>query len=572
MLRTLTVWNFALLEHVKVDFGSGLNILTGETGAGKSILIDALGSVLGCRLSASSIRSGCEWLRVEAVFGLENQKTLREILEEQAIPVEEEELIVTRQISHKGKNSVLLNGCRVTLSFLRDLGAHLVDIHGQNENLALLRPENQLRLLDQSDARIETQLTVYQKSFSVWNMCKKKLRQKKEEARNNAERLDLLHWQEKEIEEAHLKEGEDEAIEAEIRKLSNAEKISSFVEESYALLNGDPGGKALNILTALSKVKKNMEALSRFDDGLENAYKMIENSYCELQESSYEIRDYASDMEFDSQRLDMLENRLDAIDKLRKKYGATVADVLAYLANVKDELDRIENYDIDVRDLEMELEQSTTDMKKEAEKLTTLREGAARHLSARICDQIKELGMAKAQFSIVLKTLTEYSINGADAIVMLFSANAGEKEQPLQDVASGGELSRVVLAIKAVSAAGDDSPPSMVFDEIDTGIGGKTARMVAERIAMVALHRQVLCITHLPQIACMANTHLYIRKETTGERTTTEVQILSENERINEIARMASGSDITMAALDNAREMVDNARIKQAEISRKFMK
>ncbi len=572
MLRTLTVWNFALLEHVKVDFGSGLNILTGETGAGKSILIDALGSVLGCRLSASSIRSGCEWLRVEAVFGLENQKTLREILEEQAIPVEEEELIVTRQISHKGKNSVLLNGCRVTLSFLRDLGAHLVDIHGQNENLALLRPENQLRLLDRSDARIEAQLAVYQKSFSVWNMCKKKLRQKKEEARNNAERLDLLHWQEKEIEEAHLKEGEDEAIEAEIRKLSNAEKISSFVEESYALLNGDPGGKALNILTALSKVKKNMEALSRFDDGLENAYKMIENSYCELQESSYEIRDYASDMEFDSQRLDMLENRLGAIDKLRKKYGATVADVLAYLAKVKDELDCIENYDIDVRDLEMELEQSAADMKKEAEKLTKLRESAARHLSERICDQIKELGMAKAQFSIVLKTLTEYSINGADAIIMLFSANAGEKEQPLQDVASGGELSRVALAIKAVSAAGDDSPPSMVFDEIDTGIGGKTARMVAERIAMVALHRQVLCITHLPQIACMANTHLYIRKETTGERTTTEVQILSENERINEIARMASGSDITMAALDNAREMVDNARIKQAEISRKFMK
>ena len=568
MLRTLTVWNFALLEHVKIEFGAGLNILTGETGAGKSILIDALGAVLGSRLAAAAIRSGCEWLRVEAVFDLAGQAALKALLEEQAIPVEDDELIITRQVSHKGKNSVLLNGCRVTLTLLKELGAHLVDIHGQHDNLALLRPENQLVLLDRADAQIEKQRGVYQKNFTAWNDCKKRLKAKEEEAKSTTERLDLLHWQEKEIEEAALKDGEDERIEAEIRKLSNAEKISGFVEESYTLLNGELGGKALNVLAALSKVKKNLESLSRFGSELDNACKMVENAYCDLQEASYEIRDYGSDMEFDQHRLDALENRMSVIDKLCRKYGATVTDVLAHLAKVKDELQRIENYDADVEDLKVALKQSETALKDEAKKLTKLRAAAAKELSSRIGEQVRELGMAKARFSIALRT-ADYGATGADDIVMLFSANAGEKEQPLQDVASGGELSRVALAVKAVSAANDDSPPSMVFDEIDTGIGGKTARMVAERIAMVARHRQVLCITHLPQIACMADAHLYIHKETQGERTLTEVHLLTEGERINEIARMASGSDITAAALDNAREMVDNARIKRAKISRR---
>ena len=459
----------------------------------------------------------------------------------------------------------------MTLALLKELGAYLVDIHGQHDNLALLRPENQLLLLDTSDAAIEKQRDVYQKSFAAWNDCKKQLRAKEEEAKNTTERLDLLHWQEKEIEEADLKEGEDERIEAEIKKLSNAEKISGFVEESYALLNGDVGGKALNVLAALSKVKKNLESLSRFGNELDNACKMVENAYCDLQEASYEIRDYGSDMEFDQHRLDLLESRMSVIDKLCRKYGATTTDVLAHLAKVKAELQRIENYDVDLEDLKAALRKAADTLKEEAQKLTKLRSAAAKALSAHVGEQIKALGMEKAHFSIALRA-ADYSATGADDIVMLFSANAGEKEQPLQDVASGGELSRVALAVKAVSAANDDSPPSMVFDEIDTGIGGKTARMVAERIAMVALHRQVLCITHLPQIACMADAHLYIHKETQEGRTLTEVQLLAEGERINEIARMASGSDITAAALDNAREMVDNARIKRAEISRSFSK
>ncbi len=567
MLKTLTVWNFALLEYVKIEFGAGLNILTGETGAGKSILIDALGAVLGKRLSASAIRNGCQWLRVEAVFSLNAQERLKRLLEEQAILVEDDELIITRQVSHNGKNSVLLNGCRVTLTLLKEIGAYLVDIHGQHDNLALLRPENQLVLLDSLDTAIKKQLKIYQQSFAMCNDCKKRLKAIENDKKHKAERLELLRWQEKEIEEADLKEEEDAYIEKEIRKLSNAEKIASFIEESYALLNGDTNSKTLNILTALSKVKKNLEALARFDNEFDNVCKMVENACCELQEAAYEIRDCSSYVEFEPHRLAALESRMSIIDKLCRKYGATVTDVLTHLSKVKDELQRIENYDVDLKDLQTALKKATDTLKEEAQKLTKLRTAAAKDFSAHVGTQIKELGMQKAHFAIALQR-AEYSEVGADSVVMLFSANMGEKARPLQDVASGGELSRIALAIKAVSAASDDSPPSMVFDEIDTGIGGKTARMVAFRIAMVAKHRQVLCITHLPQIACMADEHLYIHKETIKGRTLTNVQHLAEKERIHEIARMASGSDITAAALDNAREMVDNARIKRAEISR----
>ena len=555
MLKTLTVWNFALLEHVKIEFGAGLNILTGETGAGKSILIDALGAVLGKRLAATAIRSGCEWLRVEAVFDLEAQTALKSLLEEQAIPVEDDELIITRQVSHKGKNSVLLNGCRVTLALLKELGAYLVDIHGQHDNLALLRPENQLLLLDTSDAAIEKQRDVYQKSFAAWNDCKKQLRAKEEEAKNTTERLDLLHWQEKEIEEADLKEGEDERIEAEIKKLSNAEKISGFVEESYALLNGDVGGKALNVLAALSKVKKNLESLSRFGNELDNACKMVENAYCDLQEASYEIRDYGSDMEFDPHRLDSLESRMSVIDKLCRKYGATTTDVLAHLAKIKAELQSIENYDVDLEDLKAALKNAADTLKEEAQKLTKLRSAAAKALSAHVGEQIKALGMEKAHFSIALRA-ADYSAAGADDIVMLFSANAGEKEQPLQDVASGGELSRVMLAVEvSLAERAAQSDHTFLFDEVDAGVGGRAAQTVGRRLAKLAEKHQVIVVTHLAQVAAHAATQAVVVKEEDESGAKTDVAIVAGDERLGELARMLSGSD-TEAARAHAAELL----------------
>ena len=563
MLKSLTVWNFALLEHVQVEFQSGLNILTGETGAGKSILIDSLGAVLGARMSADMVRSGCDWLRVEAVFSLEDESLgLHELLTQQAIDDSDKELIITRQLTRAGRSTALVNGCHVTLAILRQIGAYLVDIHGQNENLALLKEENQFHLLDGYDPDVAEALAAYECAYREWREKKKAYDEKQQASREYAQRLDMLHWQDKEISEANLKAGEDEALEAEIRKLSHAEKIVGSIEESYELLEGG-GGSGLGVLPALSQVKKDLEDISRFDDALANAQKMVEEAYISLQEASYELRDYGESVEFSPARLDQLQSRMDVIYRLCKKYGATLGDVLAHQEKVERELSEIENYDEDIAALEKEIAALEKELGKKAVALTELRRAAAKDLSSAIEEQLFALGMPKAQLAIRVEQAADYGPRGRDEVAMFFSANPGEAEKPLQRVASGGELSRIALAIKTVASSRASSVPSMVFDEIDTGIGGRTAQMVAERIALVAQYKQVLCITHLPQIACMADAHLYISKRTEEGTTATQIRPLSERERISEIARMASGADMTTASLDNAREMVSHAKMKK---------
>ena len=563
MLKSLTVWNFALLEHVQVEFQSGLNILTGETGAGKSILIDSLGAVLGARMSADMVRSGCDWLRVEAVFSLEDESLgLHELLTQQAIDDSDKELIITRQLTRAGRSTALVNGCHVTLAILRQIGAYLIDIHGQNENLALLKEENQFHLLDGYDPDVAEALAAYTCAYREWREKKKAYDEKQQASREYAQRLDMLHWQDKEISEANLKAGEDEALETEIRKLSHAEKIVGSIEESYELLEGG-GGSGLGVLPALSQVKKDLEDISRFDDALQNAQKMVEEAYISLQEASYELRDYGESVEFSPARLDQLQSRMDVIYRLCKKYGATLDDVLAHQEKVERELSEIENYDEDIAALEKEIAALEKELGKKAVALTELRRAAAKDLSSAIEEQLFALGMPKAQLAIRVEPAADYGPRGRDEVAMFFSANPGEAEKPLQRVASGGELSRIALAIKTVASSRDSSVPSMVFDEIDTGIGGRTAQMVAERIALVAQYKQVLCITHLPQIACMADAHLYILKRTEEGTTATQIRPLSERERISEIARMASGADMTTASLDNAREMVSHAKMKK---------
>lgn len=568
MLKSLTVWNFALLEHVQVEFQPGLNILTGETGAGKSILIDSLGAVLGARMSADMVRSGCDWLRVEAVFSLEDESLgLHELLTQQAIDDSDKELIITRQLTRAGRSTALVNGCHVTLAVLRQIGAYLVDIHGQNENLALLKEENQFHLLDGYDPDVSEALAAYECVYREWREKKKAYAEKQQASREYAQRLDMLHWQDKEISEANLKPGEDEQLEADIRKLSHAEKIVGSVEESYQLLEGG-GGNGLGVLPALSQVKKDLEEIGRFDDALQNAQKMVEEAYISLQEASYELRDYGESVEFSPERLDQLQSRMDVIYRLCKKYGATLEDVLAHQAKVEQELTEIENYDEDIAALEKEIAALEEKLGRKAAELTRLRTAAANDLSSAIKEQLFALGMPKARFHIRVEQAEDYGANGRDDVAMFFSANPGEAEKPLQKVASGGELSRIALAIKTVASSRDSSVPSMVFDEIDTGIGGRTAQMVAERIALVAQYKQVLCITHLPQIACMADAHLYISKRTVEGTTATQIRPLSERERISEIARMASGADMTTASLDNAREMVSHAKMKKDAFKR----
>lgn len=565
MLKTLTVWNFALLEHVEINFDAGLNILTGETGAGKSILIDALGAVLGHRLSSDVIRTGCDWLRVEAIFDITGEKRLHDLLAEQAIDDEDDSLIITRQITTKGKNVILVNGCHVTAGTLRAIGEFLVDIHGQHENLALVRTENQFALLDGSDADLPKLLSSYRVSFRAWKDAAAELAEKKESAGVSADRMDMLKWQAQEIGEANLRLHEDEELEAEINRLSNAERITENVNEAAALLSG--GGESEGILAEVATLQRRVETLRQFDKSFDDSAPMIEDAVCQLKEVFYTVQGYMDSLDFDPERLDALQSRMDVIDKLERKYGASIEAVLAYREKIEKEIEGFENHDEIVAALEKKCEEARAEAERRAVLLTAKRQEAAKKLSAAVVEQLVALGMPDAKLMVSLSP-AELTAQGADEINLLFSANAGEAEKPLSKVASGGELSRIALAVKTVAAAGDSVAQSMVFDEIDTGIGGKTAQMVAERIALVAGRKQVLCITHLPQIACMADVHYYLEKTAKGGMTSTTVRPLPPKERAQEIARMASGADATAAALSNAKEMIARA----AEIKKKFRK
>lgn len=560
MLRTLTVWNFALLEQAEIEFDTGLNILTGETGAGKSILIDALGAVLGHRLSSDVIRTGCDWSRVEAIFDITGEAKLHELLTAQAIDDEDETLIVTRQLTVKGKNVILVNGCHVTLTVLRTIGEYLADIHGQNENLALLKTENQFALLDGSHPEIAPLLKKYTDAFQKWQFSQEALEKKEAQARDIADRLDMLRWQAQEIEGAQLREGEYEGLETEIKRLSNAERITENINQAHALMNGDEASDGA--LGALAKIKAALENVCRYDDGAAPALPLLEDAICQLQEAAYTIRTYHDGMEFDPEQLDQLQSRLDTIEKLCRKYGGTVAAVLKYQEKITDELTEMENYDSDVAELKAALSAARKVAETAAAALSQSRRAAAEELSRLISKRLTLLGMPDARLTLRLST-ADLTARGADDLTILFSANAGEDEKPLAKVASGGELSRIALAVKTVAAAGESSADSMVFDEIDTGIGGRTAQMVAECIAAVAVHKQVLCITHLPQIACMADGHFYLSKASSKGKTTTKIQRLSEAEQVKEIARMASGMDMSAASLDNAREMLRFAAAKK---------
>ena len=538
MLKTLTVENFALIENITVEFGAGLNILTGETGAGKSILIEALGAILGNKISASKIRKGADFLRVAADFFVDG-----------------ENFTVERKISRAGKNSVTMDGKPVTLAKLKKFSADLVNVHGQNQNLELLRDEKIYSLID--DAKILVELKNFQELYRKLNSKARALEKKISARTENLERIDFLRWQEQEITSAALKPNEDEQLDAEIKKLSHAEKIVENVQTAAQILNdGD-----FDILTALAKVGKKLDDVARYDDKLNSARKLLEDAEIYLREAYDEIRDYGDTLDFSPERLDELQERADIISKLKKKYGATVNEILQRLEKIRGDIVAIENFDSDVETLKAEVVALEIQTKSCAEKLLTLRRASAKIFSAKIEAELRRLGMTRAQFEIVLEPTEKFLSNGGDKAEIFFCANIGEEKLPLSKVVSGGELSRIALATKIVLATEKrgDFYQTMVFDEIDTGIGGVTAKTVAECIAQISQGWQVLCITHLPQIASMAQTHLQITKSEVDGRTVTKVKRLDEKERIKEIARMISG-DESSTAIKNAREMISSAK------------
>ncbi len=536
MLKTLTVENFALIENITVEFGAGLNILTGETGAGKSILIEALGAILGNKIGASKIRKGADYLRIAANFS--------------------NGLRISRTVSRTGKNSITLDDKPITLAQLKKLSADLVDVHGQNKNLELLREDKIYQLID--DENISVELKTFQELYRKLISKARALEKKKSARAENLERLDFLRWQEQEISSAALKPHEDEKLDAEIKKLSHAEKIAENVQKSAQILNdGDS-----DILTALARVEKKLDDVARYDDKLNSARKLLEDAQIYLREAYDEIRDYGATLDFSPELLDELHARADIISTLKKKYGASVNDILQRLEKIRGDIATIENFDSDVEDLKAEVTTLERQTKSRAEKLLTLRRASAKILGAKIELELQRLGMARAQFEIVLEPTEKLSSNGGDKAEIFFCANIGEEKLPLSKVVSGGELSRIALAIKIVLATErrGDFFQTMIFDEIDTGLGGVTAKTVAECIAQISQGWQVLCITHLPQIASMAQTHLQIIKLEIDGRTVTKVKLLNKEERVREIARMASG-DESPTAIKNAREMLASAKI-----------
>lgn len=561
MLKSLHVTNFALIEQVTIEFTGGLTVLTGETGAGKSIIVDAVNIVVGGRASSDAIRRGCEFFRVEAVFDIAPLPSVKKLLEEFDINQADDDLIISRRLNRNGKNTIVINGCQTPLAVLKKLGEHLVDMHGQHENQALLRPEYHLTLLDSFDPEIGALLTQYRQYWNQWQQVKTELSQLIQSSRDREQRIDMLTWQVREIAAADLKPGEEEKAEAQTRVLANAEKIAKAVEKAYHLFHhgakGSPG-----VLTALAEIRKELEIVSRYDSSLDNALQTIQDSWYQLDDAASEISSYSDTIEYNPHRLEKLQNRLDLIYKLKKKYGSTIDEILQYGQKVTQELELIEGAEEKTTELADQKESLEKTLCQYSQKLDQLRRSAGEQLSEQICRHLADLAIPKAKLVFDITKISDFGSHGSNQVTLLFSANPGEEMKPLHKIASGGELSRLALAIKAISAS-HDTVATMVFDEVDTGIGGQTAQMVAEKVALVAGEKQVLCITHLPPMACMADNHYRIAKYTEGDRTYTTVHPLTGDDRIREITALIGGHDITPLALENTAQLLAAAKKKK---------
>ena len=554
MLQALHVHNFALLEDAKADFTAGFNVFTGETGAGKSILIDAFGVVLGGRASADYVRSGTDGLWVQAVFDISGQQVIKNILVEQGIEAEDD-LFLKRQVNSAGKSKAFVNGVQVPLSFLRQLGSRLVDIHGQHENQALLKADAPRLLTDAfggtalTDAKEE-----YAENYQEYVSVKKKLDALLSDNEQQDLLLDRYSWEINEITAAKLIPGEEEGLEEEAKLLRNSEKIITSVNRAHGYLDSEKG-----ILSKLAQAKDELRYAARYDDRLRQFVEALDSSWITLDDCRSELSDYLSSSDFNEEHAAVVQERLDTIYRLQKKYGGTTEDVLEYLASTIAKQQELQNIADAIAAAEKQLKVITNKLSKSAAVLTKERQRSAKALAELITKHIRDLAMANGVFAINIYDLGKFTAEGRDELRFMFSANMGEPVNDLEKVASGGELSRIALAIKTVLMNQGDVP-TMVFDEIDTGVGGVTAQRMAEKIAAIATVGQVLCITHLPQIAAFADNHIHIEKRSADGRTATILTTLVQEARVEEIVRMTAGDNRSFAAYENARELISSAQ------------
>ncbi|MCX7846321.1 MAG: DNA repair protein RecN, partial [Dictyoglomaceae bacterium] len=525
------------------------------------IIIDSINFLLGEKQSKDIIRRGKDFAYVEGVFLCNNVK-LQEELREFGIDFDEY-VIITREININGKNVSRINGRTVTVNFLKQVARFLIDLHGQHEHQSLLNDENYIKILDSfcSKDELNTIKLKYMEYYEKFNNIDKKIDELRKDEQYKLQKLDILSFQIEEIEKANLKIGEEEELIKRRNLLSNAEKIFSSLANAYERLYQKSEGYSAydEISFSLSQI----DNISKFDESYLNLKMDLEDIYYRLEDIIERLRNFKEEIEFNPDELNLIEERLDLINRLKRKYGKSIQEILDYYQRIKEEYENIENSEKIVDELLKEKEEYFHKLTYYANILTSLRKETADKLSKRIEEELKYLGMEKAKFLVLVNEMDKFTSNGKDEIEFLFSANPGESLKKLNKVASGGEISRIMLAIKTVIADIDEIP-TLIFDEIDTGISGRTAQAVAEKICLISKTHQILCVTHLPQIAAMADRHFVINKETSDEKTTTTVQLLKENEKVDEIARLVGGAIVTDLTIKHAKEMLEIAnRLKQ---------
>ncbi len=553
MLRHLSIKNIAIISSVNIEFEEGFGVLTGETGAGKSIIIDSLNLLKGERVNKDLIRHGEKSARVDGLFTLSDN--VRNILRDDfGIDAVDDEILISREITVDGKNTVRVNGMPVTASMLKEIGSLFITIHGQHDNTSLLAKKTHIAFLDafigeEADKLKEQYLTVHREIEAVED----KIASLSKGEEERLARLEKLNFEIDEIENAHLFAGEDDELESRKVILDNAQKIAECTTNALTLLyEGDDHSQSAH--DALWDALSHLNKIADLDKNLQEMCKTLTDIGYTLKDISGEIRAFGDSANYDESELNDIESRLEEITMLKRKYGFTIEDILAHLAELKKELDEIENSDLNLSKLNVELNVLCEKRHYYADKLTSLRKKYSKELCEKIAIELSDLDMKKVTFSVDI-TPTSYRLDGDDDVEFMICTNVGDTPKPLTKIASGGELSRIMLAIKSVLSGGENAE-TLVFDEIDTGVSGHAAQSLGEKLYAMSKKAQVICITHLPQIAAMAKNHYLIEKTADDQSTMTKVKLLSKEERIDEIARVAGGARITDITRKNAEEIL----------------
>lgn len=550
MLLNVSVKNLALIKESDIYFKDGMNILSGETGAGKSIIIGSINIALGGKVNKEMVRSGEDHAMVELVFKVDREST-RKKLEDAGVNLEDGEVIVTRKIVN-GRSITKVNGETFPVSALRDITALLIDIHGQHDHQSLLKVDKHIGILDEfAAADISDVKNDVLKAYNAYVDAKNELEMFDMDEEQRIRECEFYNFEINEITDADLTIGEDNDIEESFKKVANMKKILESVSVVHNVMNGDTGE---NVLDMLGRAVSEMASVSDYDDSLKDIYNQLVSIEDLCSSVSRDVSEYADSSEFDEERAKELEERLDLINHLKLKYGNTIEKILEYRDEKQQKLELLENYDIKKKQAQQKLDETEKILDKKCEKLSSLRKKYAVDFEKRVVETLEDLNFLQVKFKVDFKKSSTYSANGNDKAEFMISTNPGEPLMPLAKIASGGELSRIMLGIKTIMA-GQDDIDTLIFDEIDTGISGRTAQKVAEQMKLLSKKHQIICITHLPQIAAMADNHLKIEKTSEGNETSTKIYQLDEEKSVEELARMLGGAEITETVMQNAREM-----------------